>query len=259
MKVLIALAALLIVGCSTGEKKGLNMPGAYQMISQSIKGDQVDTTYTSIRQLKIFTDKYVMYCNVNVQDSTSSFGFGTYKVDMDTVREDILFTSNDTVRNETERNYQLTIEKDEKGFSQIIPAITFGTQTVRLTEKYESVGTAAKSDLDGAWKLTKVYMINGSDTATDNRIQYKAYYAGYCIWGNSFTDSLNINRTGIGFGKFEMEGKNKVKEKMQVSSYSTVSGHDFDIAIEMNGIDEFTQTITNDDGSKSVEMYQRLK
>ena len=51
----------------------------------------------------------------------------------------------------------------------------------------------------------------------------------------------------------------KVKETMTASSNYQVRGHDFDIDITMNGTDGFTQTMNNKDGSKSVEVYERLK
>ena len=89
-------------------------------------------------------------------------------------------------------------------------------------------------------------------------VQFKAYYAGHVIWGDNWTDTLNKNHTAIGFGKFEMTG-NKVKESMMESTYTAIRGHDFDIEVEMMGADDFKQTITNTDGSKSVEFYQRLK
>ena len=56
-----------------------------------------------------------------------------------------------------------------------------------------------------------------------------------------------------------MSGNNKVKESMNSSTTYMVRDHDFDIDIEMNGKDGFTQTINNKDGSKSVEFYERLK
>jgi len=52
---------------------------------------------------------------------------------------------------------------------------------------------------------------------------------------------------------------NKVKESMTASTYSDVRGHSFDIDISMNGKDEFTQTMTDADGSKGVEIYTRMK
>ena len=70
---------------------------------------------------------------------------------------------------------------------------------------------------------------------------------------------MNKKHTGIGFGKFEMSGTNKVKESMVVSTYAVVRGHDFDIDVEMNGTEGFTQTMNNPDGSKNIEVCQRLK
>ena len=52
---------------------------------------------------------------------------------------------------------------------------------------------------------------------------------------------------------------NKVKESMRASTYSSVRGHDFDIDIKLNGSDGFTQTITDTDGTKNIEVYIRLK
>ena len=46
---------------------------------------------------------------------------------------------------------------------------------------------------------------------------------------------------------------------MIASNFSEVRGHNFDVDIEMNGADGFTQTITNPDGAKGIEVYERLK
>ena len=56
-----------------------------------------------------------------------------------------------------------------------------------------------------------------------------------------------------------MLGDNKAKENMIASTYSVVRGQSFDVDIAMNGADEFTQTITNKDGSKEIETYQRVR
>jgi hypothetical protein len=50
-----------------------------------------------------------------------------------------------------------------------------------------------------------------------------------------------------------------VKESVTASNYSQIRGKKFDIDIEMNGTDEFKQTITGDNGQKDVEVYQRVK
>jgi len=235
------------------------MPGAYNMLSQNIKGGKVDTTYKTLQQMKIFTDEYVMYANVNPPDSVSSFGIGTYSTDKDTINETIIFRSADTSRSETPSSFKLGIETTLKGYKQVIPNIgTQGDQKLALTETYESIGTQSKSALDGAWKLMKASYIKGKDTSIQKVIQYKIYNAGHFVWGQSYEDSLKKNHTGIGFGKFELNG-NKLKEYIMSSTYSTIRDLNFEIDIVMDGVDGFSQTITNKDSSKSVEVYQRLK
>lgn len=258
MKLIATALLLLIIGCK-GKDKEIKMQGAYKMLSQNIKNEKRDTTYTSTQQLKIFTDDYMMYVNTNPADSVSSFGIGSYTMNKDTVVENVFYTSTDTTANETLRNFSLEIDKKKKGFKQYIPEITMGDEKYKLTEEYETVGNDATSALDGAWKLVTRYQIKGSDTTyVENTKQFKTYYSGYCVWGNTWKDSLNKTHTGISFGKFEMNG-NKVKESMSASTYSSVRGHDFDIDIQLNGNDGFTQTITDADGTKNIEVYTKLK
>ncbi|HEX5025457.1 MAG TPA: hypothetical protein VFV68_09295, partial [Agriterribacter sp.] len=88
---------------------------------------------------------------------------------------------------------------------------------------------------------------------------YKTYYKGHFVWGNSYIDSAKKTHTGIGFGNFTMDGTNKVKETVTASTFSEINGMVFNISIAMNGSDEFSQTITNTDSSKTIEVYQRLK
>ncbi len=63
----------------------------------------------------------------------------------------------------------------------------------------------------------------------------------------------------MGYGTFAMNGTNKVKEHVNASTYYIIKGKDFDIDIELTGADEFKQTITETNGDKGVEIYQRLK
>ena len=101
--------------------------------------------------------------------------------------------------------------------------------------------------------------MRGQDTTRGERTQYKAFYAGYFMYGHSFKDSANKEFTGIGFGTFEMDGDNKIKEVDLNSTYSIAVGQSFAMDIELNGPDNYKQTIESADGSKSVEYYQRLK
>ena len=223
-----------------------------------VKRLKPDTTYPSPNQMKIYTEDFMMYAGVNPKDSSSTFGIGSYSMNKDTATENVIYTASDSTSDDTARNFTLIIEKTAKGYKQVIPSMQWGTDKVNLTEDYESLGTATKTSLDVAWKQIKRYSVKGRDTSNMTSVQYKIYFGGYTIWGHSWTDSLNKKYTGVGFGKFVMTG-NKVKESMISSTYSSVTGHDFDIDIELNGTDGFTQTNTDPDGTRNVEVYSRMK
>jgi hypothetical protein len=262
MRIILASALLFLIACNSADKKeGLKVEGAYKMLSQNFKTDKTDTTDNSLQQIKIFTGDHMMYANVNSPDSVSSFGVGSYDVKGDTLMEHVIYSANASTNSDTAHTYTLFIEKTAKGYKQIIPDIGGMNDSLhsKLTEDYENAGTETKTPIDGVWKLTKAITIKGKDTSVQKVTAYKAYYAGNVIFGHSFTDSLNKNHTGIGFGKFEMSGNNKAKEMMKSSTYYEVRGKDFDLDISLNGEDEFTQTITEKDGTKGVETYQRLK
>lgn len=261
MKLILATTLFFIIACNGGEKKEtLIMPGAYMMISQSIKSSTIDTTYLTLQQLKIYTGDYMMYANFYARDSTSSFGIGSYSAHKDTVTENVIYSASDSVKDDTARTYKLYIEKKDSGYKQVIPDMG-GSQSQKLilTEVYKAVETPAKSPVDGVWQESKTYYVKGKDTTKYNTTQFKAYYGGYYMWGHTFSDSVKKNHTGMGYGKFTMNGTNKLTESCMVSSYYRLRGQDINIDIEMNGPDEYTQTITYPNNEKSVEIYKRLK
>ena len=261
MKPVLAILVLFVFACKNSEKKeGFQMAGVYKMLSQSVKSDSTDTTYANANQLKIYTDDFMMYANINSPDSISGFGIGSYNINGDTVTENIIYSANDSISDSTAAAYKLNIKKTANGYEQDITGMQSRTgQKFDLKEKYDSVGSGAKTPLDGAWKQMARYQIKGMDTSSYPVTQYKTYCSGYCIWGNSWKDSLNKVHTGIGFGKFTMPAASKVKESMIASTFSDVRGHDFDIDIELTGNDKFKQTMDVGGGSKSVELYERLK
>ncbi len=260
MKLFCAAFFLLMISCNSKDEKAstVSMQGVYKMNSQHYKSDKLDTMVTGLEQLKIFGDDFVMYVNVNPADSASSFGIGTYTAGKDTVTEIVSFNAGSSGGDDTVRTYQLVIEKSDKGYKQIIPEIGSGENKFKLTEEYTTVGTAATSSLDGAWKITKWLWIMGKDTTVNEGVQYKSYYGGYCMWGHVWKDSASKSHTGIGFGKFTMTGNN-VKEANMASTYPDVRGKALDDTEAMNGKDRFTQTMKNKDGSFSIEVYERMK
>jgi len=251
---------LTVVSCNTSSvKETPNMPGAYLMTSQTVNDGKKDTKLTSLKQLKIYTDNYMMYAQVDPADSVSAFGVGSYTADTGTVTENRIFNARDTTYTATPESFKLNITKTPDGYEQVIPEIVTDSQKYKLTEVYQTVGTNARTALDGVWKEINSYSLNGKDTTKNVRTQFKAFNAGYFIFGASVKDSASKNHTGIGFGTFEMIGSNKMKETDLNSTYSIIAGQSFNIDIEMTGTDNYKQTITYADGTKSVEYYARLK
>ncbi len=261
MKLAIASVMLLFISCTGSTKKeSLSMSGAYQMKSLNVKSARGDSSYTNANQLKIYTGDYMMYANINSPDSISSFGIGSYTSEVDSVTENVIYNASDSFENSQPESFKLAITKAATGYTQFITGMKDNKGLgFDMTEVYESVGTAVTSPLDGAWKQVKRYYVKGADTTTEAATQYKTYYAGECIWGHTWKDSTNKIHTGVGFGKFTMPSPNKVKESIKASTYSSVRGQDFDIDVEMMGADGFKQTMNNADGSKLVEVYEKLK
>ena len=258
---LLYFAVALIIGGSGCANNAMHMEGIYKMDSVSIKTISSDTTYRNTNQLKIYTADFMMYADVNDGDSISRFGIGSYSINKDTVTENVIYSANDSASHDQPQAFKLIIDKLQNGYKQYINDIAADDgSTFDLTEYYSGIGTPASSVLDGAWRQQRAYSIVGNDTVrVRNNVQYKLFYNGYVMWGHSMKDSLNKTITGVGYGKFTMTGNTQLKESMLTSTYSVVRGHDFDIAIELTGDDHFKQTITNSDGSRDVEFYERLK
>jgi len=200
-----------------------------------------------------------MYANLSADERVSSFGIGSYSVSDGNVIENVIYRGADTTVSTNLAPAKLDIKKTPRGYIQVIPALEVAQgQKIKLTEEYESVGTAAKSPLDGAWKEAGTYVVIGKDTTRNEVTQYKIYYAGHFLWGQSYLDSTKKNFTAIGFGTFKMNGTNKMTETVMASTYSSINGQTNDIDITMNGKDKFKLSITYPTG-KLVEFYERLK
>jgi hypothetical protein len=243
----------------TEAKQSTGISGAYSMLSHTINDGKKDTVLKGLKQLKIFTDKYMMYARVNPVDSVSSFGIGAYSSDTGTVKEDVIYTASFSTANEAAQTFKLEIEKTPGGYKQVIHITDPNGQHSKHTEEYQSVGTAVKTPLDGSWKLIKSLTVKGKDTTINKITQYKTYYAGHFIFGHTYRDASKKSRTGIGYGTYEMNATNKITETTQASTYSANRGKSFAIDIEMNGDDEYKQMIKEANGNISIEVYQRIK
>ncbi len=248
-----------ILGCNSSMDIP-KMQGTYLMTSQTVNDGKKDTRYEALKQLKIYTDQFMMYVQVNPADSISAFGVGTYTTGKATVTENVIYSASDSNFVSTPSTFKLEITKTPEGYNQLIPQIVTDSQKFKLTETYQKVGDTTATPLDGVWKQTQSYNLRGKDTLKNIRTQYKAFYNGYFMFGHTYTDSASKKkRTGIGFGTFVMNNKNKIRETDLNSTYSIIAGNSFDIDIEWTGTDHFKQTLQNADGTTGVEYYERLK
>ena len=257
-KIIIWFLISTLFGCGSNTSKDPDMPGTYLMVSQTLNDGTKNTKLTALKQLKIYTDNFFMYTQVNPQDSVSTFGVGSYTTEKGAVIENVIYSSQDTTVG-TSKTYNLAITKTPDGYEQIIPEILIAGQKNRLTEEYHTTGTTDKTSLDGVWKEARSFNIIKGDTVPNNRIQYKSFYAGYFMFGQTVKDTASKTHTGIGFGTFKMDSDKQITETDLNSTYAIIAGNTFTVAIEMDGDDKYKQTINNADGSTGVEFYERMK
>jgi hypothetical protein len=257
MKNILALCSILfLIGCGTKPK--IEMVGAYQMTSQVINDGTKDSVIDR-KQLKIYTDEFMMYASPNVTDSFANFGIGKYKVEDGKVYEYRFYTAEDGDKLDT---FVLNIEKTYNGYKQVIENIPIAGKNYKLTEVYESYANSQKSPLDGAWRQVRnVYLTSKGDSSINNSpLEYKTFQSGYFIWAITVKDSLNKRTSVFGYGPFEMLGNDKIRESVANSTFRTgFVGRKYDVDIELVGNDSYKQTITFANGDKSTEIYQRLK
>ncbi|MEP6583989.1 MAG: hypothetical protein ABJA90_06970 [Ginsengibacter sp.] len=255
--IIISFLIVSLFSC-TDTSNSPDMPGTYLMKSQTLYDGTKDTKLNSLKQLKIYTDSFFMYSQVNPADSVSAFGVGSYTPGKESVTENVIYSASDSTLGKP-ISYKLEIEKDQDGYKQVIPEIVVQGEKSKLTEEYQEVGHSAKTPLDGLWKEVKSYNIRGKDTIMNVRTQYKTYYDGYFMFGHTVKDSTSKTIVGIGFGTFEMKSDNQIKETDLNSTYSIIAGNTFDVDVEMESPDKYRQMIHNADGTIGVEYYERLK
>ena len=251
-----------LIGCNSSSKNDKpDMPGVYSMESQTIDDGTDKTVLKDLKQLKIYTEKYFMYVQANPANSLYSFGVGTYSVnDSNKVIENSIYSASDTIFNADPHTYNLNITTSFDGYKQFIPEITIGGQKSSLTEVYTRSGTKESTPLDGVWKESNFYVVNGNDTTSHERIQFKAFFNGYFMYGQyNLNDSTNTHYTGMGFGTFKMDNDHQIQETELNSSYNISPGAVYTIEVDMINENSYKQTLVQPDGSKHIEVYQRLK
>ena len=252
---------IVVISCNNSNNSTkLKMEGAYLMEYQTVSDGAKDTKYTDLAQLKIYTDSFMMYTQVDPIDSISAFGVGSYTVsDSGLIKEHDFYSSRDTAFSTNPSDFNLYITMTPESYKQVIPKIMINSQNFKLTEEYHKVGTDQKSSLDGLWKETKSVTVKGNDTTKNDRTQYKAFGAGYFMYGQTVKDPSGQISTGVGFGTFTPQGQDQIKELDLNSTYPIVVGQTFMVDIKMDGTDRYSQIVHNADSSTTLEYYERVK
>jgi len=257
-KIIPILLSILVLCCNQGPNYVPDIVGAYTMTSQIINNGSLDSA-VSRKQMKIFTDKYVMFASNTISDSSAVYGIGTYKAEKGKIIEYIFYTSGSGDQKDT---FELKIDTTVAGYKQVIDRITMSGKIYKLTEDYRKVGTAVNTPLNGAWKQIKNIYIRakGDSSVNSNPVEFKVYQSGYFIWAISAKDSAGNNTSYFGYGNYTMQGNNKSVETVRNSSLiSGLIGRTYQVDLEFPDADTYKQTITFANGDRSVEIYQKLK
>lgn len=249
---------LLTLCCNQSPNHVPNMVGAYIMSSQIVNNGSFDSA-VSRKQMKIFTDKYVMFASNTVSDTSAVYGIGTYKAEKGKVIEYIFYTSANGDKKDT---FELKIDTTATGYKQVIDRITMSGKNYKLIEDYKRVGAPVNTPLNGAWKQIKnIYIRAKGDSSVNNTpVEFKIYQNGYFIWAITTTDSTGSKTSYFGYGNYSMQGNNKSVETVRNSSLvSGLMGRTYEVEVEFPDADTYKQTITFANGDRSVEIYQKLK
>jgi hypothetical protein len=243
---------------NTNDATNAGMKGAYSLTKQ-VGNDGTKDTLLKKEQLKIYSDRYMMYASPRATDSFGEYGIATYSVKGDTIEEYIFYTSSE---GEVRDTALLQISSLPNGYKQVIKYVD-SNSTFTLTEEYDKVGKEPGTKLDGAWRQVRDIFVdkNGDTTTNQTKTQFKVYQAGYFIWANPNKDPASNNfYSAYGYGTYKMLNNKKSQEtNINSTFYSQLVGKPVDIDLEFTGDDEYKQTINGPNGEKSVELYERLK
>lgn len=245
---------MLLTASYSYSQANKSMKGAYALTRQT-----VNDTAMPIQQMKLYTEKYMIYAHPIPGDSLADYGIGTYKMQDGKVFEYVFYTSSGGAHNDT---VKLDITKKGNGYSQLINFPSDSGRSFILVEDYDNVSKNARTSMDGAWKQTQsVYIPKNGKADTSQVTQFKVFESGNFIWANTVQDSATHKpKSAFGYGTFLMNGNNQLVETNTNSTYKTdLVQKPVTLQIEWKGKDNFKQSITWPNGDKSIEYYERLK
>ena len=247
---------ILVLSCNSSKKESA-ISGIFRIESKSLKNPLIDTFYSDQNQVKIYTDEFYAYTNLQ-EDSTASFGIGFYEADGDQLLEHNMYS---TSALDTPYVFKLKIEKAEERYKQTIDQLKINGVPTKLVEQYVSIPAVGTSAIDGIWKLSRYCQVIGKDSLFENRVQYKIFHKGYFMFVQdmkSKTDTLKL-RSGFGFGIFELNDE-EITETNLFSTYPSIIDKKIKLNLIFDGGDDYYQIMPSDvEGQKVVEFYTRIK
>jgi hypothetical protein len=236
------------------------MAGVYSLKRQTVTTSGKDSIVDK-KQLKIYTDKYMMYASPSPSDSLANYGIATYTINGNTLTENVFYTS---ANGATKDSFVLKIDKNEDGYTQVIENTDDQNRRnnkATSTEVYEKVGKGDNTALDGVWKqTTRLAISKDGDTLIDNvQTQFKIYQNGFFIWANTYEDTISHKfPSAFGYGTFTMAGDSATEVNINSTYAVSLISKPFVIKIDFTGKDEYKQTHLYPLGNQAVEVYQRL-
>lgn len=240
-------------------KNALDMRGAY-LLTRQVANDGTKDSLMQAKQIKIFTDRHMLYVHPGPDDSLAVYGVGTYRINNGKVIEDVFYTSD---QGAVKDQFELAINQTGNGYAQVIQFDPGADNTSwKLIEEYDRVDKDLVSPLDGAWKQTKVISVanDGTTQTREAHTQFKFYHRGNFAWVNTTKDATTNKLVSFyGYGNFKMNGKDELIENNTSSSFKTaLVNKPVTVKIKMLDKDHFEQTIQWE-GGKDTEVYERLK
>jgi hypothetical protein len=251
------LLATIVVLTACSSRDTVDLTGSYRLKSQRVTSKDMDSTNHN-PQIKIYTGGFGIYAQFG-PDSAASWGVRKLLPAEGGVRESNVFGAVGAAEYPGPYIYTLKVEPTTDGYRQTVSDLQYRSQVLELTEEYERVDSDVQTRCDGAWELTKAFIINGQDTSFLDIVQYKFYHSGSFVFGHSLRDSAKVSTSGFGFGTFDMANDSTLTEHVDVSSYRQIEGKSFKIKVELVDKDNLFQVVDELEGAKSVESYRRLK
>ncbi|HTI61269.1 hypothetical protein [Mucilaginibacter sp.] len=251
-----ALLTCVFFACKKAKKES-SQPGVYKMDKLTVSSGGKDSVYART-QVKIYTDHHFAYASM-APDSSVGFGIGSYKADTgNNIIETSIYSSASL---DSPQTFHIALTQQDSGYTQVLPLTSPKGVKYTVTEAYTRLATDGASKLDGVWKLDEAYIVKGKDTTKQPENQYKAFWGGHFMFVHRYAvDNTNLHfKNGFGYGDYTLRN-DTLSESEKITNHATLLGRSFAIKINFNGDDEYSQVITDStDGSRSVEIYRRLK